>query len=225
MLTYWQSVVKAKHFDTDYNGYALASMYLIAALLIALSRRVSLLNCLTAELVIGTMLIAGISSAQVVMNSQESHLYGWLLVYQSVYHMGNVMNIFQVGSTVSQAVEEDSLRPTEQSGTTVEGYKSTMSLQARLTLLFTTTGLLSSVVENIIQLCISHWRSLEDRLCSLSIILAVVSGLLSCRYIREKPLGKSRGKTCDVSSEGIAADPCCCCHELLSSTSNSDDRV
>lgn len=173
MLTYWQSLVRQKHFLVDHNGYALASMYLVAGILTFLSRNASSFRSLTSVLVIGSMLGAGLICSQIVASSWEVQLYGWLLVYQCVFHLGTAVSIFQVGSQVTQVQMskssprsglEDNCRPT------MGG--------SHLTLLLSMTGILGSVNENAIQIFINRLRPIEARLQRISMILAVVAFLL-----------------------------------------------
>lgn len=172
-LTYWQSLVRSKHFGIDYNGYALASMYLVAGLLVTVSRHAAPLRNLTSGLVISSMLVAGLILSQVISSSREVLLYVWLLAFQCVFHLGTAASIFQVGSEVMHAAKASSPQ--------IPGFccRPAVPRVARLTLLFSVTGVLSSINENIIQIVINSFHSIEIRLEHLCGILAVVPFLLT----------------------------------------------
>jgi len=182
VLTYWQSLVRAKHFGTDRNGYALASMYLAAGILTAVSRHAAPLGSFTSAPIIGSMLAAALIIFQFINSLWEFQLYGWLLLYQCIFHLGTAVSIFQVGSEVMQAASNSESAASGPCPTPRVG---------RITLLLSATGLLGSVNENIIQLAAGTFQSIEARLQLVCCMLAVAAlslaltwgaeSLLSCR--------------------------------------------
>lgn len=177
VLTYWQSLVRAKHFATDRNGYALASMYLAAGILTALSRHAAPLGSFTTVPVIGSILAAALITFQFTNSLWEFQLYGWLLLYQCIFHLGTAVSIFQVGSEVMQAARMSAASgasPTPRVG--------------RITLLLSATGLLGSVNENIIQLAAGSFQSIEARLQLVCCMLAVAALVLTLAWSAESLL-------------------------------------
>jgi uncharacterized membrane protein YuzA (DUF378 family) len=178
-LTYWQAVVKSKDLMVDHNGYALASMYLAAGVLTALSRHWTPLGSSTSALVIVSMLAASVAIWQVVHATLELQLYGWLLAYQCIYHLSLATSIFQVGDAVTQA----SSRSTDCSPLSMPPLQRRtprIPVDAKLTLLFSMTGLMGSVNENIIQLVMNFYHGIDSRLQGLSFILVGIAALLFC---------------------------------------------
>jgi len=179
VLTYWQSLVRAKHFGTDRNGYALASMYLAAGILTAVSRHAAPLGNFTSAPVIGSMLAAALIIFQFINSLWEFHLYGWLLLYQCIFHLGTAVSIFQVGSEVTQAVSKSASEDSGASPTPRVG---------RITLLLSATGLLGSVNENVIQLAAGTFQSIEARLHLVCCMLAVAALSLTLAWGAESLL-------------------------------------
>jgi len=166
-MSNWQSLVRAKHVKHDLNGYLLAAMYLISAIVTLATGYYAPLRKLTSSLVIGTMLAAGVILCRLVSESQLLPMYGYLLLYQCMFEVACALRTFQIGAEVTRAAAASTSKALHQKGTIQ------LPSCARLTLLFSATGVLVHTIEVLIQVAISHWSSIEDRFRGFGRILTV----------------------------------------------------
>jgi len=205
VATNWQNLVRAKHIVSNHNGFLQASMYLVAAVLTAVSGRSASLRSRTSVLVIGSMLVAGILVGQVVGASRQLSIYTWLLLYQCVFEVTTTVATFQVGVEVSRATGVSASRALHGQGAPGAGKKrgfKTAPRCSRLTLVFSATQILCSAVESAIQLLVSGLRSLESRFYGLGGSLAALSAVLAVARCLEAALEKIDAFPC------VAGPPC-----------------
>jgi len=203
-LTYWQSLVRAKNIRRDHNGYVMAIMYLIAAALTVGTRHVSPLRRLTSPLVISSMLGAGCILWRFVVEPSQLQTYGWLLLYTCLYHVSSVVGTFQVGAEITRVTKACKSQEAlcEQTHDQVR-----VPRVARLTLLFSVTGIMGSINANIFQTIISRQNSIQDQLkgigWSLGAFAAVLGLLRGVEVLRNCCYRKANASSTDLGS-GVA---------------------
>eukprot|EP00929_Paragymnodinium_shiwhaense_P098501 TRINITY_DN59975_c0_g1_i1.p1 TRINITY_DN59975_c0_g1~~TRINITY_DN59975_c0_g1_i1.p1 ORF type:complete len:544 (-),score=128.40 TRINITY_DN59975_c0_g1_i1:43-1674(-) len=188
-MTYWQSLVRAKHIFNDHNGLLLASMYFVAALLTLLTGGAAPLRRGTATLVVGSMTVAGVLLHELASESREFTLYVMLLLYFCTFEVMTAIATFQVGVEVIDAVKLASSPPPSankldrswslHSGDSMRKMTASTAVPtcARLTLLFSATGIAGHACETSMQLFINGVTSMEARLSSLGVALLVGAGI------------------------------------------------
>eukprot|EP00933_Yihiella_yeosuensis_P026815 TRINITY_DN20835_c0_g1_i1.p1 TRINITY_DN20835_c0_g1~~TRINITY_DN20835_c0_g1_i1.p1 ORF type:complete len:522 (+),score=61.69 TRINITY_DN20835_c0_g1_i1:78-1643(+) len=161
-LTYWQNLLRAHNIQHNHNGYILGGTYLAAAVLVAVFRR---LHGMTEVLVVVSLFAAGIFLTCLAVANEQIWFYCNLLVFQSVFEVMSAVSTFQVGSELKKKAASGSARPWCLGRLRREPSR---PQQARLTVLFSATGVLVGVAEIGAQACLAgekktfHSRSLFD---------------------------------------------------------------
>ncbi|CAE8650070.1 unnamed protein product [Polarella glacialis] len=174
-LTYWQNLLRENGIQSNHNGYMLGGTYLAAAGLVAACRRSALLGGLTEALIIPTLLAAGTLLFAVASATQEVPFYSLLTLFQCIFEVVTAVSTFQVGAELTRAADPELAR-TRSSWPVPK--------QARLTLLFSATGVLVGLTETSLQVVLGRLHSQQMRfqllglgLAALGVLLAVVSCL------------------------------------------------
>lgn len=195
VLTYWQSLLRAKGVNHDHNGYITACMYLFAAWLTVLARKVKIFRSYCSALVIGSLALAG--GLLVLMAAQTSQIpiYACLLAYHCVHEVATAVSISQIGNAalregadgnhverasqhddgISQAFtgeqvadpQDESLRPQRNTSGT-----------GKLTLLFAAEEIAGGIVEVAMQACLDHVDSVPYRFYTIGSYLAGAAALM-----------------------------------------------
>jgi len=176
-LTYWQNLLREKGVHHDHNGYLLASMYLAASVLTAVTRHSAVLRGHTSVLVVGSVLSSGLLLCLVVASSRQLAFYCWLLLFQCGFEVMTAVSTFQVGALVTETCTPGRANSPYTSKTPNGAVTAPRSI--RLTLLFSTTGILCGATETTVQAVLnSTSHTMEPKFLCLGVGLGVLALLL-----------------------------------------------
>jgi len=202
VMTYWQNLLHEKGIRHDHNGYLLASMYFAASMLTAASRRLSVLRGHTSALAMGSVLSSGLLLCLVVASSQQLLFYSWLLLFQCGFEVMTAVSTFQVGSEVSEPRTSGRLEGAGALKQANDG-TTTTPCSARLTLLFSVTGIICGITEAIAQAVLSStWQSMSPRFLCLGLGLGGLAVLMTAVRALEEVSARRRRTPQRLSGSG-----------------------
>lgn len=171
-MTYWQTLLREKHLVHDHNGYFLAALYLSSAALVAVVRGWTLLRGATSPLVLFAMAVSGVLLYSLACTTGQLSFYVCIMLFSCVFHMKTTVGTFQTGAAVIAASEL---------GEDGREHHAQLPCRARLTLVYCTSNLLSSIAEMGVQTAAQSWDSVSQRFSAFGIALmslAVLFGLV-----------------------------------------------
>lgn len=185
VLTYWQTLLRAKGITQDHNGYITAGMYLAAAVLTAVVRKVKFFRKADNLIIILSFALISLLLLLMAAMRQQLAIYMCLLVYQCIFEVVSAVCVFQVGDAVTSSTARSVVDADSSEGNMRldrDGHAGaqmpTNGVEAHLTLLFAVQGVLGGILEICIQSAVGHIPSVSARFVALGGALGVSTILI-----------------------------------------------
>lgn len=134
------------------------------------------------------MAASGALLSLVAQEQKEFGFYCWLLLFQCVFEVTTAVSTYQVGAeiTCAAAMSKPGAVGLPMPNAALPG-------QARLTLVFSATGVLAGATEVTMQAGITQWKHMETRFAALGLFLLGLAAILLVVRIMEAVLAQRRG--------------------------------